>query len=432
MADQQTSLMEDHSEEVGDACRNKFHRQMDSFDRYLGDLDPVKSSSNIDYRLETAQRLMANGLVDDDDDDDDDDDTSLYDSAGDEKDFKAIEMLHRSGDLERLFNTIPSAPSLKNKTAEVKKTPSKCRRRPATSHPPKMPSSARKNPFEPQRSSSSVGLTSSRSRQERSSERTSRIPAERQRSLSRIHCLGNNAERTEEDLVASASQGTRRDYLSKSEHAPKAPRIRRDELYSLRRPGYPKTKQGKSMSPPRNTNKLKIKRPSSLRSLEDLDNPKSRPLERAKSLRALRQKQRSRGRSVGSPLDYLPKERRPRQSSFGFEKKKLQSESQSPTGEIKRPVRRHRSRSSCGETKDSRPQRRSLAIVGGEISDRKKVSRSPTRPTRVRKPRASADDRSAGLSKEDEVGSLLHDLRRESKRNVMSKMSAGKRNLLEE
>ena len=218
---------------------------MDSFDRFLGHLDPIKSSSNLDICLEAAQRIMI------DDVDDSDKDISLYDSSGDEKELTVVEIMHHSGDLERLFKAAGQSTStsiIKDKDTDIPTAPRKGRRRPATSSNSPKISSTRKESSLPQRPSSCTSLKSSPpSAQRKNMGRNSRHTDEHPEVRPRQSRPKVSLSQSQHDPMRTSLNGPQKDDLSKTEHEHKARRIRRDELYSLQRAG---NRKSKSMTEP--------------------------------------------------------------------------------------------------------------------------------------------------------------------------------------
>lgn len=419
--DQQITLTEDHIEGIGISPYSnlKVVRGLDSFDRFLGHLDPIKSSSHFDFCLGDAQELV---------NDDVDDEESLYSSSGDEKDkdTKAINMLHHSGDLERLFK---SKSSSMNKTDNVglSKAPPKRGRRPTASLSPKITSTSSKTPPEPRRPSSASELdcttslsSSSSSSPKQFLERGSQHSGNKQQFIQRP-CRPRRSDillgQTEHASVDTTPPAITDD-LSKTEHTnSKISRYRRDELYSQQRKGNRRSKPQRkdptaSLAASR---KRPVRRPTSSRRLKCVSQNDCIAAPRSQcNLREPGRQRSTLGGSTDSSLLNCPsRASRYRRKSTTEVKLKRQSEVCSPSTtkanptekEPRRPVHRHRSRSSCGsECSDSTPHRRRFSVVEGEITNpKKKPSKSPTRPSQNSRDKGDAVD----ATKQDGVGDLL-------------------------
>jgi hypothetical protein len=412
----------------------KLQKDMDSFDRFLEDLDPIQSSSNLDKNClavaTAAEQHLIDGLQDED--------IILSDTSDEETELYMLETMHHSGDLERLFKPKPST------TMRLKKG----QRDPTTTTTVHSPQtlSPQKDPSIPKRPSSSRSL--------KDSPQSLRGKALKSYSINKIECKESpsrssrptrkSLSQTEHGPKTLSFYRSRNDDLNKTDHTPKVHRIRRDELYSLRRK-Y-KSITGLVESPIANSTQPQVRQRRRVMMSPDKEAPRS--LERSRSLQC-RQHTTTRRQpwSRSSRFDWPSETPTDQHSIPGTTRIRKQGINKrvSPIVESNnRSSLRPRSRSRCKSEDDKAltlPQRcNKIMIVGGEIIDNNKikVSMSPTVSKSRKLPDASSlSEQDGGNNNNHEdhdfVGDLLRDLRRESKRYLLRKIGGGaKRNLLAE
>ena len=343
-----------------------------------------------------------------------------------------MSLMHHSGALEKMFqiHENDSSQELDEKLPSPPPSPTK-----KASYSPNRPSNKKHQSHSPTKPSSGKGLERST---DSNRNRTSSIGSSTDLIPRKPRSHNDNLSRTEHGKQSKPR--SRRDELSRSEHSTTGPKIRRDELYSRRRPAST-TKNGNNRTSAIvdldsiMLAKSVVRRQNSRRSLVTEDgNSEENPRPR----RSGATRQRSR-RSLVTDDSNLPAEnsrrnsgtRQSRQAATASSSQTARSRSQS----VGR-TRRARSKSASGSRVSQSRRNKQLLIVGGEVSTVKPRPPSASPPSSSsRKEISPINSRSSKDTSQHGGGGggvkdLVHDLRRQSKVNSLAKFRDGNRNLM--
>ena len=395
-------------------------KAMASFDRFLGEDPHIGSTRNF---MVSTKGIFDSG------------DISVYKDdftpeTEEEPKKPKMSLMHHSGALEKMFQ-IDEDESTQEKLPSPPPSPTK-----KASYSPNRPSNKKHQSHSPTKPSSGKGLERSTNS---NSNRTSSIGISTDLIPRKPRSHNDNLSRTEHGKQSKPR--TRRDELSRSEHSTTGPKIRRDELYSRRRPTSTTKTGNQKTSAIVNLDSIMlaksvVRRQNSRRSLVSEDgNSEENPRPR----RTCTTRQRSR-RSLVTDDSNLPAENPKRISGTRPSRQAASTSSSQTTRSRSQSVgrtRRARSKSASGSRVSQSRRNNQLLIVGGEVSTAKPraPSASPTssslrKEISPKNKRSSKDTSQTGGGGGGGVKDLVHDLRRQSKVNSLAKFRDGNRNLM--